>query len=104
MHVSKKILVIAAGSYISGAEKVMYDIIQGLKVRGYQIHCVVSGWNDGNFIKKLDELTVEYTLIKLRWYYVSKIKWSLDSLVHYPKAAWKFVALKKRFNPDIVYA
>src|SRR5258708_3698252 len=103
MSVSKRILVIAAGNYISGAEKITLDVIRGFKENGYLVHCMVSGWNDGNFIRKLNELNIDYTVIKLGWYYVSKVMWSLDSLVHYPRAVWNFVKLKKNIKPDLVY-
>ncbi len=103
MSTTKKILVIAGGTYVSGAEKVTLDVLEGFKENGHTVHCMVSGWNDGDFISRLQKLNVPYTAIKLGWYYTSKIWWSLDSLVHYPKAIWDFIRLKKKFKPDIVY-
>jgi glycosyltransferase involved in cell wall biosynthesis len=100
---SKKILVIAGGTYVSGAEIVTLEVIKGLKQKGFDLHCMVSGWNDGDFIERLNELNIPYTAIKLGWYYTSKIWWSLDSLVHYPKAIWDFIKLKRKFKEDIVY-
>jgi len=99
----KKILVIAGGTYVSGAEKVTLDVIQGFLENGHEVHCMVSGWNDGDFISRLQKLHVPYTAIKLGWYYTSKIGWSLDSLVHYPKAIWDFLVLKKKFKANMVY-
>jgi glycosyltransferase involved in cell wall biosynthesis len=103
MYKPKKILVIAGGTYVSGAEKVTLDVIQGFQENGHEVHCMVSGWNDGDFISRLQKLNVPYTAIKLGWYYTSKIWWTLDSLVHYPKAIWDFIALKKKFKADMVY-
>jgi glycosyltransferase involved in cell wall biosynthesis len=99
----KKILVIAGGTYVSGAEKVTLDVLEGFKENGHTVHCMVSGWNDGDFIGRIKKLQLPYTAIKLGWYYTTKIWWSLDSLVHYPKAIWDFIRLKKKFKPDIVY-
>jgi glycosyltransferase involved in cell wall biosynthesis len=103
MDKSKKILVIAGGSYISGAEKVTLDVIAALKEEGYQLHCLVNGWNDGEFIGQLQILNVPFTSCKLGWYYMSRLLWSLDSLVHYPMAIARFFFLYRWFNPDIVY-
>lgn len=104
MYKPKKILVIAGGTYVSGAEKVTLDVIQGFQENGHEVHCMASGWNDGDFISRLQKLNVPYTAIKLGWYYTSKIWWTLDSLVHYPKAIWDFIALQKKFKADMVYA
>lgn len=103
MSTTKKILVIAGGTYVSGAEKVTLDILEGLKEHGHDVHCMVSGWNDGDFIQRIQALGIPYTSIKLGWYYTSKIGWTLDSLVHYPKAIWDFIQLRKKFTADMVY-
>jgi glycosyltransferase involved in cell wall biosynthesis len=103
MNSPKKILVIAGGTYVSGAEKVTLDVIQGFQENGHEVHCMVSGWNDGDFISRLQKLNVPYTAIKLGWYYTTKIWWSVDSLVHYPKAILDFIRLKKKYKPDIIY-
>lgn len=98
----KKILFIVGGSYISGAEIVSLDVIKGLK-NDYEIHCAISGWNDGDFKSRLEKENITYTEIKLGWYYLTKLMWSLDSLIHYPKAFLDYFKLLKKFNPDIIY-
>ncbi len=99
----KNILVVVNGNYIFGAERVTLNILKGLKENGYGIHCMVSGWNDGNFIRHLNELGIEYTVIKLGWYYVTRFLWSLDSLLHYPGAVHKFLKVRKRMKHDYMY-
>lgn len=103
MEKNKKILAIIGATYVFGAEKVSLDVLKGLKKNGYILHCMVSGWNDGDFIERLKIAKIDYTPIKLGWYYISKVLWSLDSLVHYPKAIYNFIKLKKKFSPDIFY-
>lgn len=100
---TKKILVIAGGTYVSGAEKVTIDVLKGLKEKGYDLLCMVSGWNDGDFIDSLKQTGIQYKAIKLGWYYISKLLWSLDSLVHYPKAIIDFIRLRRSFKADLVY-
>ena len=103
MMTQKKLMVIVGGTYIYGAEKVTLDVIDGLKQQGYEVNAVISGWNNGQFAKALDRLTVKHYRLKLGWYYVSKISWSLDSLVHYPGAVLKFLRIRKQFKGWPVY-
>jgi len=99
----KRLLVFANGNYIFGAERVTIDILEDLKKKDYTVHCIVSGWNDGNFIRYLEEIGIEYSTMKLGWYYLTQIKWSLDSLVHLPGAVLKFLRIKKQFVHDYIY-
>lgn len=100
---NKKILVIAGGTYVSGAEIVTLSVIKGLKENGFDIFCVVSGWNDGDFIQRLEKIGVLYKAIKLGWYYITKLHWSFASLINYPAAIIKYYRIQKEFNPDLVY-
>ncbi len=99
----KRILILTNGNYISGAEKVTLDVIDGLQKSGFFIHSLVSGWNDGHFIEELKKRNQPYSVIKLGWYYLSKFLWSLDSLVHYPGAVIRYLSVRRSFNPDCVY-
>ena len=45
----KKILFFTGGSYVAGLEIVTLQLIKGLKDRGFDVRCVVNGWNDGDF-------------------------------------------------------
>lgn len=99
----KRILALAPSSYIGGAEKVTLDILSGLKDNNFKIHCIINGWNDGDFPSRLRTLNIDCTPIKLGWYYLKKIRWSLDSLLHYPGAIIKFLKVVKRFPYDLVY-
>ena len=89
---SIKILVIGGGAYVYGAEKVILSII-GYLSKHHRVFCTVIGWNDGAFIKKLKEFGVPYATIKLGWYYLTKIKWTLDSLIHTPGAYIKYAKI-----------
>src|ERR1035437_1250500 len=100
---NKKLLVIAAGSYIFGTEKITLDVIEGLKNKGHDITTIISGWGDNKFPQALNKIGIKYYKLKLGWYYLSKIKWSLDSLVHYPSAFLKFFSIRKQFINHIVY-
>jgi glycosyltransferase involved in cell wall biosynthesis len=99
----KRILFVCGGSHVSGAEIVTLQIMQSLAQRGHVVHCVVNSWNDGDFINRLNDLHIAYTPIKLGFIYLSKLFWTLDSLLHYPKAAYQFIRIQQSFQPDYVY-
>lgn len=99
----KKILFVVGGSTVSGAEIVMLNVMEGLRNNGYEIKCVVSGWNDGDFIERLEELRIPYYVIKLGFLYVSKLNWTLDTLIHLPRAWLQYWRIQNTFKPDISY-
>jgi hypothetical protein len=103
MSIPKRLLVIAGGNYIYGAEKVTLDVIEGLSGEGYEVHAMISGWGDGQFAKALERLKIKFYKLKLGWYYTSKILWSLDSLIHYPGAILKFLQIRKQYKDWPVY-
>jgi glycosyltransferase involved in cell wall biosynthesis len=97
---------VCGGSYVSGAEIVVLDLLRGLKERGHEVACVMSGWNDGDFPTHLEHLGVPYRPVKtgvvskrLEWTYV---KWTLDALLHLPKAWYDYWSFYHSFDPDVV--
>ncbi len=99
----KKILFVCSASYVFGAEKITLNVIGGLQKYGYRVHCVVSGWNDGQFISELNKMGVSYSVIKLGWLYISKLMWTMDSLIHLPGALLRYRKIATNFKPDITY-
>lgn len=98
-----KILFVGVGSYVYGAENIILSVIRSFHQKGHTLFCAVSGWNDGKFIQQLNQSGVRYREIKLGWYYLTRLLWSLDSLVHAPSAYWQYFRLIKEFRPDVVY-
>jgi glycosyltransferase involved in cell wall biosynthesis len=98
-----KILGICSGSLFSGKEGVTVNVVKGWKEEHHEVKMFFSGWHDGVFEKNMNELRVENYPLKLGWYYVSKLLWSLDSLVHYPKALRQYLKIQKKFKPDLIY-
>jgi len=103
MVIRKKILFFIGGSYVSGLETVTLYLLRDLKENGYDLQCVINGWNDGVFKKKLDEIDVPFYEVKLGWLYLRKPLWTLDSLVNYPKAYFTCKEIIKSFKPDIFH-
>jgi len=98
-----KILFFAGGSYVSGLEIVTIHLLRALKQSGYDVRCVMNGWNDGIFKKKLEEINVPCYEVKLGWLYVRKPLWTFDSLANYPKAFFACKKIINSFNPDILH-
>lgn len=99
----EKILAIAGGNYIYGAEKVTLDVLEGLKKKGYDFTALTTGWGDGEFSVALKRLDVKYYRLKLGWYYVSNLRWSLDSLINYPGALIRFLLIRGKILTRIIY-
>ena len=100
--INKKILIIAGGGYIFGAETITLSVIKYLKDR-FNIHCTVNGWNDGKFISILNNHQVPFTQIKLGWIYIRKPLWTIDTLIHAPKGYFKYLMIIKKWKPEIIY-
>jgi glycosyltransferase involved in cell wall biosynthesis len=98
----KKILILTSGSYVFGTEKVLLQLLSGLK-SNYHFHCLVNGWNDGRFISRLIDLNIPYTTHKLGWIFKTKLSWTLDSLMNYPYALFKFLKLNLTEKFDLFY-
>ena len=99
---SKKILFFAGGSYVAGAEIITLLLLKGLKDKGHDVRCVINGWNDGDFKKRLSEIDIPYYEVKLGWLYLKKPAWTLGTLVNYPKAYIICKKVIKNFKPDIM--
>lgn len=98
----KKILFFTGGSYVAGLEIVTLQLIKGLKERGYDVRCVVNGWNDGDFKNRLAMMNVPCYEVKIGWLYLTKPSWTLDTLLNYPKAYITCRNILKEFKPDVV--
>jgi glycosyltransferase involved in cell wall biosynthesis len=99
----KRILVIARSSSIAGAEIVTLDVLGGFLENGNAVHCIVSGWSNEDFLSRLKKIGIAYTPLKLGWYYLRKLAWSFDSLMHYPGAVIRYIKIQRSFKPDIIY-
>jgi len=99
----KKILFLTIGSYVGGMEIVTLHLIRKLKAEGHELKCLVTGWNDGKFIRELEEAGISYETVKLGWIYIRKPLWTLDSLVHLPSAYLKCRRVLREFQPDVIH-
>ncbi|PWT72762.1 MAG: hypothetical protein C5B59_15085 [Bacteroidetes bacterium] len=98
-----RILFFIGGSYVSGLEIVTLHLLKGLKDNGYELSCVINGWNDGVFKEKLNEIGIPFHEAKLGWLYFRKPMWTLDSLANYPKAFLTCRKILRSFKPDVIH-
>jgi glycosyltransferase involved in cell wall biosynthesis len=99
----QRVLAFVGGTYVFGAEIAALDMLSELARRGHHIHCVVSGWNDGDMIRRLERLGWPYTVAKLGFFYLKRPDWTIDSLVHYPGARLTVQRALRQVAPDVVY-
>lgn len=100
----QKILVFAGATFVFGAEKVTLNVIDGLHKKGYDLKILISSWNNGDFIRRLGNISIQdFETISLGWYYITKLLWSLDSLINYPKSILKFRRIIKQYKPNVIY-
>jgi glycosyltransferase involved in cell wall biosynthesis len=104
---SLRILTLIGGSYVSGAEIVALETMKGLRNRGHEVQCVANGWNDGDFVGRLDQAGISHDTVKLG--FISKqvtdlkyLRWTLNALLHLPKAWYRFRRIDHQFDPDVV--
>ena len=96
----QKILAVCGATYVSGQEIVTLRFMEGLIARGYEVHFVVSGWNDGDFIQRLRERGIPYTKLWLGFVFLRHPYWTFASLVRWPGCLLQFARLKRSFRPD----
>lgn len=97
-----RVLVVCGGSHVSGMEIMNLTLIKQLKTMGHSVTCLVSGWNDGVFIARLQALEVPYTIAKLGNLYITRPGWTLASILNLPKAVFRIKKLLAHYKPDIV--
>jgi glycosyltransferase involved in cell wall biosynthesis len=97
-----RILVVCGGSHVSGLEIMNLTLMKQLKEAGHSVCCLVSGWNDGAFIARLENLEIPYKSVKLGNLYLSRLLWTLATILNLPKAIFQINYLLKEYKPDII--
>lgn len=99
----RRILAFVGGTSVFGAEIAALDMLTALTHRGHSIHCVVSGWNDGDMIRRIERLGWPYTVAKLGFLYGRRLDWTIDTLRHYPAPRRACRQVLHDFAPDVTY-
>jgi glycosyltransferase involved in cell wall biosynthesis len=103
-----RVAVLCGGSYVSGMEIVALSVVGGLRKAGHDVTCLVNGWNDGEFIRRLEVQGVPYFPV-----YLGKISrslrprylwWTANALAHLPVALIRLRSRLIAFKPDVVLA
>ena len=101
-----RLLVVCGAGVVYGREQVTISLIEGLRDRGHEIHCLASTWGDGEFAKLLEKSSIPYTPLPLG--FISKTVswpaiWMTMDQMHKLPALWRgFRKLIKSFRPDII--
>ena len=100
MQLPMQFLFFPGGSYIGGMEVVLQGLMAELNEIGHRTLAVVSGWNNGDYPRRLEESGLAFEELKLGRFYRSKPLWTLDSLRNLPSAALKLRRLAREFRPQ----
>jgi glycosyltransferase involved in cell wall biosynthesis len=101
-----KIIVICSGTYCYGEETVSLAVMSGLKENGHTVHCLASGWNNGEFPSQLRVREISYTLVRLGK--ISKILkfpyvwWTLNAIARLPEGILKSLWAIRSVRPDVI--
>ena len=77
----------------------MLGLMRELHRREHRVECVVSGWNDGDFVSRLATAEIPSHVAKLGWVFVRRPAWTLDSAVHYPGARRRVAGVLRALRP-----
>ena len=101
-----KILVVCGAGYVSGLEIVTLDLIESLQKQGHDVRCVTSTWGNGDFVSRLETVSISYTRLPLG--FISKtLSWSairmtLDQLWRISELWLGYWGYVRNFEPDVI--
>lgn len=97
---------VCGAAYVSGKEVMTLELLRGLKQTPIETHAITSVWNNGDFIRALDEMGVGHTQMPLgfisatlRW---SPMKMTADQILRWPLLLRRYRRALKGVAPDVV--
>ncbi|HKO11599.1 MAG TPA: glycosyltransferase family 4 protein [Acidobacteriaceae bacterium] len=103
-----RVLVLCGGTRVFGLEIMALAVAQGLRSRGHEILAVASGWNDGDYCRRLTDAEIPYELAFFGKISLSPrplpFRWTIDALRHLPGARRDLRRFVQGFRPDAVIA
>ncbi|MFL5616089.1 MAG: glycosyltransferase family 4 protein [Gemmatimonadaceae bacterium] len=101
-----RISILCGGSRVFGTEVVALTLAAGLKARGHDVFMLCSGWNNGEFPRRLTSAGIPFETIFLgrisKSLHPREIWYTIDALRHVPGARRQLRDHFRSFNPDIV--
>jgi glycosyltransferase involved in cell wall biosynthesis len=85
-----------------GMETAFLSLMKGLVARGHQPTAIVSGWNDGEVPRLLDEARIPHHEVPLGRFYVRNPVFTWHTLRHMPAARRQLRAIAADVRPDWV--
>lgn len=98
-----RLLFFNGGTRVFGFERRISTLMRGLQQVGYSVMSTVSGWNDGEFPRSLDQAGIQHHTVFLGWLYLSRPTWTLDTLQRLPGAMTTYHRLLRTFDPHAVF-
>jgi glycosyltransferase involved in cell wall biosynthesis len=87
-------------------EIIALAVMAGLRRRGHEVECLVNGWNDGDFSRRLDAIGVVHHPVYLgklsRSLSPRQLWWTFNALIHLPAGRRACRRALRRFRPHCV--
>ena len=103
---ARDVLIVCGAGYVSGKEVVSLTLARGLRDLGYDVEFVASSWNDGDFVRRLDQAGFRYRCLRvgfisaaLRW---QPLKCTIDQMRYWPTLLIGYRRLVQARTPHAV--
>ncbi len=101
-----RILAVVPTPYVFGLQVVTLDFFSRLR-RWADCHFLISRWNDGEFPRRLEAMSIPYTASWMGMFSrkldPENLRMTLECVYRAPELYWCFWQLVRRFRPDVIY-
>lgn len=102
-----RVLAVVPTPYVFGLQVVTLDFFSRLR-RWADCHFLITRWNDGEFPRRLEALSIPYATSWLGMFSrkldPENLRMTLECVYRAPELYWCFWRLVRRFRPDVIYA
>jgi glycosyltransferase involved in cell wall biosynthesis len=101
-----RISIFCGGTYVSGMEINTVNLIRGLRDRGHNVRVLANGWNDGDFVSRLEANQIPFDLAYLgkltRRLRPREMWWMANTLFRLPSGLLATRRHLRAFDPHVV--
>ncbi len=100
-----KILFVCGAGVVYGKEIITLSLMEGLRLRGHEVRCVISSWTRDDFDRRLEAKSIPFTRLPLG--FLSKtltgaaMRMTFETLSQSPRLWRGYRGLLKEFQPDV---
>jgi glycosyltransferase involved in cell wall biosynthesis len=103
---SRRTIVVCGAGYVSGKEIVAIELARGLINAGHLPYVLVSSWNNGDFLARLENVRLPYELMPLGFIAArldaKNVKMTAEQLLNWPRLIRSYRKMLKRERPTSI--